>query len=262
MLATPTGDIAEMEEIAPGSAPIEIGRIIGVAIEFTKRHFGMILAVGAIYLGISLGIGMVQGLIEGLLGVEPFAERFAKIEGEPTPQDFLNNPRDLAIQFFLNLITQVFTLFLSLGVTRIGLNIVSGKHFEIGTMFGEGDKLLRIIGAGILYGLMVVLGLLLFIVPGIYLAIRFGQYQFAIVDRNLGVMDAFRYSSQLTLNNKWRLVGLFFVSMAIYLAGMLALCVGLIFAYPVIWLAGFLAYRWMQYGEAACRPADAIPARA
>ena len=147
-----------------------------------------------------------------------------------------------------DIITQVVSIFLGLGLTRAGLNIVDGKPAEIGMLFGEGSKLLRAVGGTILYLLMVMVGFILLIVPGIYLALRFGQFQVAIVDRNMGVMEAFAYSSEITQNNKWNLLGLWLLGFLIILAGLLALCVGLIFAYPIVWLSGLVAYRWMQRG--------------
>jgi uncharacterized membrane protein len=107
------------------------------------------------------------------------------------------------------------------------------------------------VGASILYYLMVFIGILLLVVPGIYLALRFMHYQTAIVDRNMGVIDSLSYSSSITTNNRLNLFLLGLLSFAIAIAGMLALVVGLIFAIPVIWLAALVAYRWMQYGSRA-----------
>jgi len=110
---------------------------------------------------------------------------------------------------------------------------------------------LRAIGASILFGLMVVVGLLLLIVPGIYLALRYGQFMHAIVDRDLGVMDAFSYSSSLTSNNRLNLLLLNLLNLGIIIAAVIACGVGLIFALPLAWLGSMVAYRWMQYGHRA-----------
>ncbi len=233
----------EREEIQPGSQPISIGDCISRSFELTKRHFPMIIAVGAIYLGITFAISMIQQLI--ISGLE--------IATGSTEQE--NSPVVIAAAILLNVVSHVISVFLGLGVTRIGLNIVDGKPFDIAMIFGEGSKLLRTIGAGILYGLAVFVGLLLLIVPGIYIALRFGQFQNAIVDRDMGVSDAFAYSSSITENNRLNLFGLGVVCFLIIVAGLLALFVGLIFAYPIAWLAGLVAYRWMQYGPDVTRDA-------
>lgn len=73
----------------------------------------------------------------------------------------------------------------------------------------------------------------------------------AIEDKNLGVMEAFRYSSSITANNRMKLFVLGLLGFLITLAGLLACGVGLIFAGPVAWLSWIAGYRWMQFGRRA-----------
>jgi uncharacterized membrane protein len=152
-----------------------------------------------------------------------------------------------------NLISHLVAIFLTLGLVRFGLNLISGKPAEISMIFGEGRLLLRGFFASILYGLIVGVGLILFIVPGIYWALKYGQYQTAIVDRDLGILDSFRYSAKITENNKMALLGLGILCFLINIGGMIALCVGLLFTVPLTWLAWLLGYRWLQRGPAALR---------
>jgi len=224
-------------EIAPGSQPLGIGACISRGFELTKRHFGIIFLTGLIYFGIMMGIGGVIGVADVVMGIDN------------TPQSA--SPAAVGVLFILDVISNIVSIFLSLGATRIGLKLVSGEPAEVGMLFGEGSKLLRTIGASILYGLMVSVGFLLLIVPGIYLAIRFGQFQAAIVDRDLGVLDSLAYSSDITTNNRMSLFGLAVLNMLIVLAGVIALCIGMIFAIPIVWLAGLTAYRSLQYGPIA-----------
>jgi len=60
-----------------------------------------------------------------------------------------------------------------------------------------------------LYRIIVGCGLLLLIVPGIYLAIRFSLYSFFIVDTNAGITDSLRYSYRATAHHALRLFGVF-----------------------------------------------------
>jgi uncharacterized membrane protein len=98
---------------------------------------------------------------------------------------------------------------------------------------------------------MVMVGLLLFIVPGIWLGLKYGQAMNALVDRNCGVIEAFKYSSKITEGHKAKLMLLGSAALGIILAGLLALVVGVVFAYPVAGLAWVLGYRWMQLGRQA-----------
>jgi len=221
------------EEIVPGSQPLIIGDCIGRAFELTKRHFWPFLGVCAVYFGITFGSSFLGGVFVGVVS------------------DGLDSP-DAAkvLEVVFNLAGHVLDAFLGLGLTRVGLNIVSGRPFATSMLFGEGNKLVTAVLAGILYYIMVAVGLVLLIVPGIYLALRFGQYQNAIVDKNLGVFDSLTYSARITEGNKLNLFGLGLVCFLIVLAGLLALVVGLCFAAPLVYLAGVVAYRWLIHGRA------------
>jgi uncharacterized membrane protein len=151
------------------------------------------------------------------------------------------------------IISQIISVYLTLGMIRFGLNLVSGEPASAGQVFSQGHRLLPAIAASILFGLMVFAGLLLLVVPGIYLMLRYGQFMNAIVDRNMGVIESLSYSSAITRNNRMNLLGLALLSLAIIIAGFLALVVGLIFAYPVVWLGWMTAYRWMQSGQQVVR---------
>jgi hypothetical protein len=238
-----------LPEIVPGSDPIDVGACVKRGFELTKRHFGAILLVGFVYVVVYFGANFIFGMIAGLA-----VPGMAGESGEQTPGAVIG---PAIIQIFSSLVSA----YLGLGMTRIGLNFVSGKEVTVGQMFGEAGKLPRMIGASILYYLMVFGGLLLLIVPGIYLAIRFMHYSTAIVDRNMGVLESLKYSSSITTNNRLNLFLLGVLSFFIVIAGLLALVVGLVFAIPVVWLATFAAYRWMQYGRQAVedQPGTTMP---
>lgn len=236
--------IAPVEEIEPGSDPLDVGACIGLAWQLVKANFGLIILMGLVCTLVTWAVDIPLSVLVEALAAATHASVFESITlGEWT----YRIPTGYGIVH--QLASQVLATFLSLGTTRIGLNLVSGKPASIGMIFGEGRKLLRAIGASILYGLMVFVGLLLLIVPGIYLALRFGQYLNAIVDRDLGVIDSFRYSSKITQGNRLNLLVLGIFCFMIVLAGVLALIVGLIVAVPIVWLASFVAYRWLQYGR-------------
>jgi ABC-type multidrug transport system fused ATPase/permease subunit len=234
-----------LEEIAPGSDPIDVGACVSRGFELTKRNFSSIFLVGLTYIVVSVGAGMVFGLIDSLLGFGTTQTHWHAVDGHGFGKfQQTSGP-------FAAICGNVFSIFLSLGLVRIGLNLVSGKPVAVGQLFGEGRKLLPAIGASILFGLMALIGFILLIVPGIYIVLRYGQFMNAMVDRNLGVMDSLSYSSSITTNNRLNLFLLALLSIAIVIAGLLALVVGLIFAYPVVWMSWMAAFRWMQYGRRA-----------
>lgn len=251
-----TGPAVEtLPEIVPGSEPLDVGGCVKRGFDLTCRNFGMILLVMIVYIAVTFAVSTLLGLIDIAMGWGQRTTTFSDGAGAAAwSYSQTGSPLNM-------ILSQVLSIFLSLGATRIGLNLVSGREFNIGMLFEGGKKLLPALGATILYTLMVAVGLVLLIVPGIYLAMRYGLYLTAMVDRNLGVMDSFNYSSSITTNNRLNLFLLSLLGILVALAGCLALCVGLLFALPVIWLSWAVAYRWLQYGHRAAldHPGTATP---
>lgn len=252
-----------MVEVPPGSEPIIATACVKRAFDLTVKHIGPLLLVVIIYFAITIGLSFVINLVGAALGVgtsstgsstvafdSGFTSSSSSFESVSTSS---TSSSGLAIAYAIisQIISGLVSAFLLLGATRISLNVVSGRPFSVEMLFGEGDKVIRAFIAQILFGLMVAIGLLLFIFPGIYLALRYSQYLNAIVDKNMGIMDAFNYSASLTENNKMNLFVLFLLTVCVVFAGCLALVVGLLFAYPMIMLMWVVAYRWMQYGGRA-----------
>ena len=251
-LLAPAGGLAD---IHPGSADLEMVGVIKRAMELTRRHFGKIILIGIVYLIISLVIQLALALFDNVLGLgSTVSSSQFGVDGGVAAASHQQSIPAILISF-------VASSFLLLGLNRVALNIASGEEVSVAMLFSQGSKLLRMLGAFALYYLMVVAGLILLIVPGIYLALRFGLFQYAIVDRNLGVIDSLKYSSRLTEKNRLNLFGLVILMFLVMIAGALALMVGLIFAIPVVTLAFPLAYRFLQFGPRALtdHPGTQVP---
>lgn len=233
-----------LEPIAPGSTLIDPIDCFSRGYEIFKREFANILLVGLVYFGCLIGLSFVFGIFEILV-------TFMVPSGGENPEQQATVA--LVITGISRLVQQVISIYFQLGLVRVGLNLISGKEVSIGMLFGEGSKLLRAIGASILFGIAFLIGLLLLIVPGIYIAVRYGQFMNAIVDRDLDIMEAFSYSSSITTNNRMNLFILGLLSIVAIIVGLIPCGIGLIIAGPVVWLAALVAYRWLQYGPNAAK---------
>jgi uncharacterized membrane protein len=93
---------------------------------------------------------------------------------------------------------------------------------------------------------MVAIGFVFLIVPGIYLAVKYQFYDYLIVDKGMGPIEAIKRSGVLTEGVKWNLVLFWLALVGINILGMIALGVGLIATVPVSWLANAYVYRRLQ----------------
>ncbi len=247
----PDNLLAPMEEglggeIVPGSVSLEIMGCIKRGVELTKRHFGTIIVIGIVYLVVAGVIAGVEGGITAALMGSSVDEGGTGVEGGGFPP----------LLFPIKLVSFIASMVLAAGLSRAALNVCSGKEAAVADLFGQVGKVVALAVSTILFYLMVFVGLFALMIPGIYLALRFSFFITAIVDRNLGPIEALKYSYRITKNNVMSLFGLGVVSVLVAIAGVLALFVGLIFAIPVVTLAYTLAYRFLQYGPVALRDGE------
>jgi len=79
------------------------------------------------------------------------------------------------------IISLIIYVLLEVGLLKIALSFRDGKVPEVEDLFRGYPHFLNYLAASILYGLMVAFGLILLIIPGIYLALK---YQFLWVSHN------------------------------------------------------------------------------
>lgn len=152
----------------------------------------------------------------------------------------------VALAFVVRIIGWVLQMIVTLGSLAVMLALVDGKKPSYEDLWTNVSKVLNYIVAGILYGVIVVVGLILLIIPGIYFGLKFMFYGYAIVDKGMGPIEALKYSGKLTSGVKWKLILLHFASFGVALLGVIALVVGLLVAIPVIMLAQAYVYRTLQ----------------
>ncbi len=132
------------------------------------------------------------------------------------------------------------------GYTVMMLSYQTGKKLPFVDLFTQFKHFFEVLGATLLVGLIVAVGFIFLIVPGIYLALRFQFTVTLILDRNLGIMEAMRESTKLTQGIKMSLLGFDLTLLGVILLGVLALGVGVFVAMPIVWLATVVVYRQLS----------------
>jgi len=101
----------------------------------------------------------------------------------------------------------------------------------------------KYLGAYILFVIIVSVGFILFIIPGIIASLTFGFTLYLVVDKGLGPIEALKESARLTKGNRWRMLAMAGASALLMILGILCLIVGIFVAAPILTLAGVEMYR-------------------
>lgn len=145
---------------------------------------------------------------------------------------------------FLQVIAQVFVMpGFALAMLSVFFRVVDGHPPEFGQLTERFAHYLNFVATNILYGIAVILGFVLLIIPGIYLSMRLMYALTAVAEKNLDPMEAFRVSGVLTRGIIWKLIGFNIVLGLINICGALLLGVGLLFTVPMTSIALLLVYK-------------------
>ncbi|EKE25782.1 MAG: hypothetical protein ACD_5C00036G0004 [uncultured bacterium] len=151
--------------------------------------------------------------------------------------------KDSTILFLVNIFSAVVNIFIGIGLIQIFLKVSRGQESKISELFGSMRFFWKIIGGYILYGLILLVGYLLLIIPGIIWQIKYSYFAYLIIDKDMGPIQAIKESGKITYGFKWKLFFLQIVVLLILLAGLLMLGIGFLVAYPIALLMMAYVYR-------------------
>ena len=143
----------------------------------------------------------------------------------------------------VNLICSILGTIVELGMIKIFLNFCDNLKSKISDLFSQYRLFFRYFFASILSGLITLFGMILLIIPGIYLGIRFQFFGYFIVDKKAGVIESLKRSWRITKGNAWNLFLFGLLLGAINLLGVLCLVMGLFATIPTTEAAFAFVYR-------------------
>lgn len=157
-------------------------------------------------------------------------------------------------RFVFNVIGWVIGQLIAIGWIKLALDIVDGVRPSANAILERFSLFIPYVVAAVIFSVMVSLGLILLIVPGIILAIVFGFYGFHIIDTSeKNPIEALRRSAQITKGSRLQLFLLGLVLIGINILGLLVLIVGVLFTSGISLLA--IAYVYRRLSSSSLRPA-------
>lgn len=147
-------------------------------------------------------------------------------------------------RFLMSLIAFVVGQLIAIGWIKIALDITDGRSIDAQAVLERFRLVLPYLVAAVLFALMVTVGLILLVVPGIIAILVFGFYGFHIVDTaSTDPIGALRRSAEITRGQRGRLFLLGLALLGINILGLLVLIVGVIITSGISLLAVAHVYR-------------------
>jgi uncharacterized membrane protein len=174
-------------------------------------------------IGLYVAVGVITGVLER-------ADEYAAVDST-------------YFSFVIGVIAFLVNMLLELGLIAINLKFKDDINPEFVDLFNRLPLVFHYTAASILYAAMVIVGLVFFIVPGIYLGVRFHFYGYFIVEEEAGPIEALQKSSALTEGVRMDLFLLGLMLIGINIVGLICLFVGLLVSLPITGLAMAYVYR-------------------
>ncbi|WP_113696240.1 YciC family protein [Amycolatopsis albispora] len=197
--------------------PLNIGEILDGAFTTVRRNPAIMLGVSLVVVLITQFVGYLVSLplLDDLNRASEATNRVL------TEQQALDLATDLLTSSGLvavvsGVVSALGTSFLDGFLTVVVGKAILGRKPTFGEAMKEAaPRLVPLLGLTILYTLMIFVGLLLCIVPGIYVGVVFGLATPALVLEKAGIGTAFKRSSLLVKDAFWRVLGVLLLAMVI-----------------------------------------------
>ncbi len=140
----------------------------------------------------------------------------------------------------------IFVAGIEVGFLRICLALYDGGEPTFADLFAHLALGPKVFVGQMLYLLMVVIGLLLLVVPGVYLSVRYALFAFCIAAGETNLMRSFQQSAILSSGTKMHLLSIFVVLLVLNVLGASLLGLGLFITVPLSVLMMTSVYRQLS----------------
>ena len=137
------------------------------------------------------------------------------------------------------------------GMAFAFLKAARGDKLEIIDMFEAFKNYWNAVLASLLVGVIIIIGLILLIIPGIFFACKLAFTPYLVVDRKMAVIEALEESWRMTGGHAWKVFLIGLLAIPICIAGLLCFIVGIIISIMWVGLAFASLYHAVSSSEKA-----------
>lgn len=214
---TPQSNLQEPQSVQYNTNPNwDIGDVFKEAWQLTSGYKATIWGAMLIYIAISIAVSL--------------------------PFEFIGKD-SLVIMFISQIVIGLVTYPLYAGITMLGIKRSVGAATNAFMVFDYYSKIIPIFLLYVVMIILIMIGFVLLIIPGIYLAVAYSLAIPLMVEKNMGIWEALE-TSRKTVSKCWfRMFGLYIAIMVVLILAILPLGIGLIWALPLVNLVMGVVYR-------------------
>lgn len=229
-----TGEYGSVENAIKGEYDFSIGGVISEAWALTGGAKWPVFLAFVFYFIVAAGYMAV--MVAAMMGAGAASE-------DPAAA--------IVIQLVLQIGMYLVVLPLVFGIMILGIKRAVGAPMSPSSIFGYYSKTLSLLGTLILVNIMVMIGLVLLVIPGIYLMVAYGMAMPLVVEKGMSPWQAMEVSRKAITHRWFSFFGLWIVMSLIMMISMIPLGIGLIWTMPMMVIAFGVIYRNMFGVEAS-----------
>jgi hypothetical protein len=218
------------EELLSRDYSLDIGEAVSRSWELVKANFWPVIGISFVNSLAMNGVNQLVGLIS-----RPGLNQMIQT------QQF--SPAATALLIGTTIITMPLTTVFMAGLFRYYLKLIRGQDATIGDAFsGFTDGFAQLALLGFVQGILVLIGIVLCVIPGIYLATAWYFSIFLVADRRMNFWSAMELSRKVVSKHWFMVFGFMLVMGLLAACGIIACCVGILVSVPVAFMALAIAY--------------------
>jgi uncharacterized membrane protein len=139
---------------------------------------------------------------------------------------------------------------MAVGIVIYSLAIVNGKEFYFGQIFEPYNNYLKTVGLILVLVLIIVGGLILFVIPGIILALIYSVSIYVLAEHpEISISDALKKSSELTKGYRTKLLLLGLIYTGLVILSAFTLFIGLLWLMPLFGITSANFYNELKRNQ-------------
>lgn len=220
------GQVPSIEEALARGYDFSIGDLISESWSKVKGTKGIIIGGFLVFYVVLLVVNLALGGIVSVFGALNESV-FAMVVGE----------------ILVSLLASALAYPFMAGINMVGIRRAADQPISFNEIFSHFGRTVPLIVTAVVMMLLIYLGMLLLIIPGIYLSVAYMLAIPLVVERGLSPWQAMEASRKAITQHWFKVFGLFLLLGLIVLVSMIPLGIGLVWTIPLFVVAMGVLYR-------------------